>query len=63
MLWLDSGEELSGGRTQPLGISEEFAGSPGTHDLTPGTGVLVGDLIVGSDASRTITSYTPVDDC
>ena len=41
VLWLDSGEELSGGRTQPLGISEEFACSPGTHDLTPGTGVLL----------------------
>jgi sigma-B regulation protein RsbU (phosphoserine phosphatase) len=41
VLWLDSGEELSGGRTQPLGISEDFACSPGTHDLTPGTGVLL----------------------
>jgi phosphoserine phosphatase RsbU/P len=41
VLWLDSGEELSGGRTVPLGISEEFACSPVTTDLTPGTGVLL----------------------
>jgi serine phosphatase RsbU (regulator of sigma subunit) len=41
VLWLDTGEELSGGRTQPLGLSEELACTTATHDLKPGTGVLL----------------------
>jgi serine phosphatase RsbU (regulator of sigma subunit) len=41
VLWLDTGQELSGGRTQPLGLAEELVFAPGAHQLTPGTGVLL----------------------
>jgi serine phosphatase RsbU (regulator of sigma subunit) len=41
VLWLDTGEELSGGRGPPLGISEEHACTTSAHQLTPGTGVLL----------------------
>lgn len=41
VLWLDTGEELSGGRAPPLGLSEELACTPAAHHLTPGTGVLL----------------------
>lgn len=41
VLWLDTGEELSGGRAPPLGFSEELACTPAAHHLTPGTGVLL----------------------
>ena len=41
VLWLDTGEELSGGRWFPLGLPEEWACTAATHDLTPGTGVLL----------------------
>jgi sigma-B regulation protein RsbU (phosphoserine phosphatase) len=41
VLWLDTGEELSGGRAPPLGLSDELACTTAAHDLTPGTGVLL----------------------
>ena len=41
VLWLDTGEELSGGRSPPLGLPEEWACTAATHDLTVGTGVLL----------------------
>ena len=41
VLWLDTGEELSGGRSFPLGLPEEWACTAATHELTPGTGVLL----------------------
>ena len=41
VLWLDTGEELSGGRAPPLGISEELVCTTAEHQLTPGTGVLL----------------------
>lgn len=41
VLWLDTGDELSGGRSPPLGLPEEWACTIATHDLTPGTGVLL----------------------
>jgi serine phosphatase RsbU (regulator of sigma subunit) len=41
VLWLDTGEELSGGRAAPLGLSEELAFTAAAHHLTPGTGVLL----------------------
>jgi serine phosphatase RsbU (regulator of sigma subunit) len=41
VLWLDTGEELSGGRAAPLGLSEELAWTTAAHHLTPGTGVLL----------------------
>ena len=41
VLWLDTGEELSGGRSLPLGLSEEWACTTAAHHLTPGTGVLL----------------------
>lgn len=41
VLWLDTGEVLSGGRAPPLGLSEELACTPAAHHLTPGTGVLL----------------------
>jgi serine phosphatase RsbU (regulator of sigma subunit) len=41
VLWLDTGEELSGGRAAPLGLSEEWACKTAAHHLTPGTGVLL----------------------
>ena len=41
VLWLDTGEELSGGRAPPLGLTEEWECPPGVHRLSPGTGVLL----------------------
>jgi sigma-B regulation protein RsbU (phosphoserine phosphatase) len=41
MLWLDSGEELTGGRAQPLGVSRDWAGATAAHRLAPGAGVLL----------------------
>jgi serine phosphatase RsbU (regulator of sigma subunit) len=41
VLWLDTGEELSGGRAPPLGLSEELVCTTAAHQLTPGTGVLL----------------------
>jgi len=41
VLWLDTGEELSGGRAPPLGLSDELAWPTAAHDLAPGTGVLL----------------------
>jgi serine phosphatase RsbU (regulator of sigma subunit) len=41
VLWLDTGEELSGARATPLGVSDRWACTPGAHRLTPGTGVLL----------------------
>jgi serine phosphatase RsbU (regulator of sigma subunit) len=41
VLWLDTGEELSGGRAPPLGLSEEVAFTTAAHHLTPGAGVLL----------------------
>jgi phosphoserine phosphatase RsbU/P len=41
VLWLDSGEELSGARAQPLGVSQDWACAPAAHHLSPGTGVLL----------------------
>jgi serine phosphatase RsbU (regulator of sigma subunit) len=41
VLWLDSGEELSGGRAPPLGLSEELACTAAARHLTPGIGVLL----------------------
>jgi serine phosphatase RsbU (regulator of sigma subunit) len=41
VLWLDTGEELSGGRAPPLGLSEELACTPAAHPLMPGAGVLL----------------------
>ena len=41
VLWLDTGEELSGGRSPPLGVSEEWACTTAAHQLSPGTGVLL----------------------
>ena len=41
VLWLDTGEELTGGRSLPLGLPEEWACTTAAHDLTPGTGVLL----------------------
>ena len=41
VLWLDTAEELSGGRAPPLGLSEELACTTAEHQLTPGTGVLL----------------------
>jgi phosphoserine phosphatase RsbU/P len=41
MLWLDTGEELSGGRAAPLGLTEELAYTAAAHHLTPGTGILL----------------------
>jgi serine phosphatase RsbU (regulator of sigma subunit) len=41
VLWLDTGEELSGGRAAPLGLSEELDCTPAAEPLTPGTGVLL----------------------
>jgi serine phosphatase RsbU (regulator of sigma subunit) len=40
ILWLDTGEELSGGRAPPLGL-EELTCTPSARHLTPGTGVLL----------------------
>jgi sigma-B regulation protein RsbU (phosphoserine phosphatase) len=41
VLWLDTGEELSGARAPPLGVSEEWACPTAAHDLAPDTGVLL----------------------
>jgi serine phosphatase RsbU (regulator of sigma subunit) len=41
VLWLDIGEELSGARAPPLGLSEELASTTAAHHLTPGIGVLL----------------------
>ncbi|HEY8768913.1 MAG TPA: PP2C family protein-serine/threonine phosphatase, partial [Thermoleophilaceae bacterium] len=41
VLWLDTGEELSGGRAAPLGLSEELDCTTAAEQLTPGTGVLL----------------------
>jgi len=41
VLWLDTGEELGGGRAPPLGLSEELVFTTAEHQLTPGTGVLL----------------------
>jgi serine phosphatase RsbU (regulator of sigma subunit) len=41
VLWLDTGEELSGGRTFPLGLAEGWACTPAAHRLLPGEGVLL----------------------
>jgi serine phosphatase RsbU (regulator of sigma subunit) len=41
VLWLDTGEELTGGRALPLGLSEELACTTAAYHLTPGTGVLL----------------------
>ena len=41
VLWLDTGEELSGGRAPPLGLSEELACTTAAQHLRPGTGVLL----------------------
>ena len=41
VLWLDTGEELSGGRAPPLGLPGEWACTTATHHLSPGTGVLL----------------------
>jgi serine phosphatase RsbU (regulator of sigma subunit) len=41
VLWLDTGEELSGGRAPPLGLMEELTCTTAAHHLTPGTGVLL----------------------
>lgn len=41
MLWLDSGEELRGGRTLPLGITEHLVCTAATEQLTPSRGVLL----------------------
>jgi phosphoserine phosphatase RsbU/P len=41
MLWLDNGEELSGGRAAPLGVSRDWACTTEAHKLSPGAGVLL----------------------
>jgi serine phosphatase RsbU (regulator of sigma subunit) len=41
VLWLDTGEELKGGRAPPLGLSDELECKTAAHQLTPGTGVLL----------------------
>jgi len=41
MLWLDTGEELSGGRTVPLGVADDWACTPAAHRLSAGEGVLL----------------------
>jgi serine phosphatase RsbU (regulator of sigma subunit) len=41
VLWLDTGEELSGGRAPPLGLSEELECTTAAHQHTPGSGVLL----------------------
>jgi serine phosphatase RsbU (regulator of sigma subunit) len=41
VLWLDSGEALSGGRALPLGVSRDWACQTAAHNLSPGTGVLL----------------------
>jgi serine phosphatase RsbU (regulator of sigma subunit) len=41
VLWLDTGEELTGGRAAPLGLSQELVCTTAARHLTPGTGVLL----------------------
>jgi phosphoserine phosphatase RsbU/P len=41
VLWLDSGEELSGARAEPLGVSQDWACTTAAHHLSPGTGLLL----------------------
>jgi serine phosphatase RsbU (regulator of sigma subunit) len=41
VLWLDSGEELIGGRAGPLGVSRDWAGTTAARRVSPGTGVLL----------------------
>jgi phosphoserine phosphatase RsbU/P len=41
VLWLDSGEELTGARAQPLGVSQDWACTAAGHHLRPGTGILL----------------------
>lgn len=41
VLWLDTGEELSGARAFPLGVAEDWACTPAAHRLSPGKGVLL----------------------
>jgi sigma-B regulation protein RsbU (phosphoserine phosphatase) len=41
VLWLDSGEELSGGRAAPLGLSEQWACTTAARRITPRAGVLL----------------------
>jgi sigma-B regulation protein RsbU (phosphoserine phosphatase) len=40
-LWLDSGEELSGGRAFPLGLSRDWECTASSCQLSPGRGVLL----------------------
>lgn len=39
--WLDTGEELGGGRTMPLGLLEDLACTAATRQLSPDVGVLL----------------------
>ena len=41
VLWLDTGEELGGARTIPLGLDDEWACAPAADRLSPGKGVLL----------------------
>ena len=41
VLWLDSGEELSGGRAFPLGVSRDWEVTTAAYQLSSGTGVLL----------------------
>jgi serine phosphatase RsbU (regulator of sigma subunit) len=41
VLWLDTGEELSGARACPLGLEEHWACTPAARRLSPGSGVLL----------------------
>ena len=41
VLWLDTGEELTGGRTLPLGLSEDLACTAATRHLSRDAGVLL----------------------
>jgi serine phosphatase RsbU (regulator of sigma subunit) len=41
VLWLDTGEELGGGRAQPLGLAEELILAAARRQLRPGAGVLL----------------------
>jgi serine phosphatase RsbU (regulator of sigma subunit) len=41
VLWLDTGEELSGARATPLGLADEWACTPAEQRLEPGAGVLL----------------------
>jgi serine phosphatase RsbU (regulator of sigma subunit) len=41
VLWLDNGEELSGARAAPLGVSQDWACTTAAHHLSPGAGLLL----------------------